>query len=129
MIPIHASEQGPCKINGNFHSPPNAVAFVHTHPFRRGEVMTGCGPAQIRDPSAPGGSRDMVGADGKPVYDVYRNRASGPDRLLLDTVNTLRRDLNDQLDQLAGVIIDANQMAVYTEDAGAKPVPLPRCGY
>jgi hypothetical protein len=48
MVRFNASFQGPCEINGNFNAPPGAVAFVHTHPYRRGDVQTSCPPIQER---------------------------------------------------------------------------------
>lgn len=69
----------------------------------------------------------MVGPNGQPVYEVYRGNASDADRALLAQVNRLRADLTPPQDPLSGVIIDANQTLVYTEYAGEKPVPLPRC--
>jgi hypothetical protein len=128
MVPFAVSVQGPCNINGNLYAPPGAVAFVHTHPFRIGEVMTSCPPLQEPDPSAPGGYRDVV-INGQRLYDVYRGNPSGPDRELLDQVNALRAGLTPPQDQLAGVIIDASRATVYTEDRNEKPVTLPRCGY
>lgn len=124
MVPFSVSVQGPCNINGNLAAPLGAVAWVHTHPYGRGEVQTSCPPLQEPDPSAPGGFRAVI-RNGQPVYGIYRNNPSDPDRQLLDQVNTLRAGLGQ--DQLAGVIIDANRMTIYSEDYGEKPVPLPRC--
>jgi hypothetical protein len=126
MVPFSVSMQGPCNINGNLNAPPGAVAWVHTHPYRRGEVQTSCPPLQEPDPSAPGGYRDVI-RNGQRVYGTYLNRPSDADRQLLDQVNTLRAQLRQ--DQLAGVVIDADRTTVYTETPGEKPVPLPRCGY
>jgi hypothetical protein len=126
MAPFSVSVQGPCNINGNLAAPPGAVAWVHTHPIRRGEVMTSCPPLQEPDPSAPGGYRDVI-RNGQRVYEVYRGNPSDPDRKLLDQVNDMRASLTPPQDQLAGVIIDANRTTVYTENRSEKPIPLPRC--
>lgn len=126
MVPFSVSMQGPCNINGNLNAPPGAVAWVHTHPYRRGEVQTSCPPLQEPDPSAPGGYRDVM-RNGQRVYGTYLNRPSDADRQLLDQVNALRAELGQ--DQLAGVVIDADRTTVFTEAPGEKPVSLPRCGY
>lgn len=118
--------QGPCEINGNLYAPPNAVAWVHTHPFERREVQVVCGPVQEPDP-ATGGPRNVIGPDGQVVYPVYYNRPSNRDRVVLETINIIRAGENRAL--LAGLIIDSDRITVYTEDQANKHQPFPRCGY
>jgi hypothetical protein len=127
MAPFSSSVQGPCSINGNMNAPPGAVAWVHTHPFTRGEVQTICGAIKTPDPSAPGGFRDAVGPNGQPIYPVYDNKPSFPDRELMSDINNLHAQLGHSL--LSGVIIDADQTTIYTENPGDNPVILTRCGY
>jgi hypothetical protein len=127
MAPFTVTAQGPCSIKGNFNAPAGTVAWVHTHPFTSGEVQTICGALKLRDPYAPGGFRDAIGPSGQPVYPVYRNTPSIPDRELMSDVNALQAALGR--DQLAGVIIDANQTTVYTENTSDGTTTLPRCGY
>jgi len=124
---FNPTRQGPCNVNGNLHAPPGAVAWLHTHPFTTGEVMTICGALKRPDPTAPGGFRDMIGPDGRPVYAVYDNKPSIPDRELMNDVNALRSRLG--LGLLVGVVIDANQTTVYTENVGDGNSVFPRCGY
>ena len=127
MAPFVVTAQGPCSINGNMNAPPGAVAWVHTHPFRTGEVQTICGAMKLADPSTPGGFRDVIGADGRPVYPVYDNKPSFPDRELMSDVNSTRAQLGQPL--LSGLIIDHNQTTFYTEVPGDVTTVLPRCGY
>jgi hypothetical protein len=127
MVPFTVTAQGPCGINGNFNAPSGAVAWVHTHPFRNGEVQTICGAVKQPDPSAPGGYRDVIGPNGQPVYPQYRNNPSIPDRELMNDINATMALLGRNW--LAGVIIDANQTTVYSENASEGTSPLPRCGY
>lgn len=127
MATFSVTVQGPCGVNGNLNAPPGAVAWVHTHPFTRNEVQTICGALKQPDPTAPGGYRDVLGPNGQPVYPVYRNLPSIPDRELL-------QDMNDAMtlvgrDQLSGVIIDANQTTVYSENPGDGTTSFPRCVY
>jgi hypothetical protein len=118
--------QGPCEINGNFNPPPNAVAWVHTHPFQRGEEQAVCPPYHRLDPRT-GQWVPVIGPDGRPVYQIYGNRPSDPDYDVLWRINHVRQGQNRVL--LAGLIIDHDRTTVYTEDASAKPTPFPRCGY
>jgi len=129
MAPFTISAQGPCSVNGNLNAPPGAVAFVHTHPFTQGEVQTICGAIKQPDPFAPGGFRDVIGSDGRPVHPVYDNKPSIPDRNLMNDVNRTRARFQPGSAQLSGVIIDANQTTVYTENTADGNTPFPRCGY
>lgn len=126
VSPFTPSSQGPCSINGNMHSPQGAIAWVHTHPFRAGERQTICGALKEYD-AATGRWRDLIGPDGQPVYPVYDNRPSWPDHELMQDINSTRSQLGQPL--LAGVVIDANQTTVYTEDRSDGTTVLPRCGY
>lgn len=74
-----------------------------------------------------GGWRDIVGPDGQPVYPVYDNRPSFPDRAVMDAMNGVRSQRGQNL--IAGVIINANQTTVYSEDPGEGTTTFPRCGY
>lgn len=128
MAPFTIFAQDACSVNGNFYAPPGAVAWVHTHPFTAGEVMTACGPLRLSDPSAPEGFRIMVGPDGQPIYQTYDNKPSYPDRDVMFNVNDARAKRGEV--PLAGVMIDANQTTVYDEDYPASGLTvLPRCGY
>jgi hypothetical protein len=82
---------------------------------------------KLADPSTPGGFRDVIGADGRPVYPVYDNKPSFPDRELMSDVNSTRAQLGQPL--LSGLIIDHNQTTFYTEVPGDVTTVLPRCGY
>jgi hypothetical protein len=126
-VPFSITAQGPCSLNGNLNAPQGAVGWVHTHPFTTGEVQTICGAIKQPDPSAPGGFRDAVGPNGQPLYPVYDNRPSFPDHELMNDMNATRAQLGQPL--LAGVIIDANQTTVYTENPADGTTVLPRCGY
>lgn len=120
------TQQGPCGINGNFYSPPNAVAWVHTHPFQRGEEQVACGPYQEPDP-VTGGWRAVLGPDGQLSYPVYENRPSASDRAVMETINHIRH--REGLLPLSGLIIDHDRTTVFTEEATEKPRPFRRCGY
>ena len=126
MTPFSVSTQSPCGINGNFNAPQGAVGWVHTHPFTAGEVQTICGALKQPDP-ATGGWRDVIGTNGQPVYPVYSNRPSIPDRELMSDLNAVMGRLGRN--PLAGVIIDANQTTVYSENPGDGTTTFPRCGY
>lgn len=126
MAPFATSLQGPCNINGNYNPPPNAIAWVHTHPFTAGETMTICGAYKTRDP-ATGAWRDIIGPDGRPVYPVYNNRPS------IDDHGTMA-DMNETLamngrDILMGVVIDHQQTSIYNESTAAGYTIRSRCGY
>lgn len=90
-------------------------------------MLTICGAFKTPDPNAPGGFRDVIGPDGRPAYPVYENRPSIPDRELMSDVNHLRAQLGQGL--LSGIIIDANQTTIYTENPSDGTTVLPRCGY
>lgn len=128
MVRLVNSVSEPCRLNGNFNAPQGAVAFVHTHPFRRGEVQTSCDPVRVEDPSAPGVFLDFIGPDGQRVYQVYDNQPSLPDRDLMSLINSVRGELTNQ-PLLAGVIMDRDRITVYTHDPAMEPEPFPRCGY
>lgn len=119
------TEQGPCAVNGNMLAPANAVAWVHTHPFRRGEELVVCGAYKRLDPA--GNWIDVIGPDGRPDYPEYDNRPSADDRAVLEAINDFRKQHN--LDLLSGVIIDHDRTTAFTEDAAEQPRPFPRCGY
>lgn len=127
MAPFITTRQGPCNVNGNFNPPAGAVAWVHTHPFWSGEVQTVCGALKQPDPYVPGGFRDVLGPDGQPVYPEYRNSPSIPDRELLNDINATMEMLGRN--PLAGVIIDANQITVYSENSSDGTAVFPRCSY
>jgi hypothetical protein len=127
MAPFIVTQQDPCSINGNLKPPLGAVAFVHTHPFRAGEVMTICGAMKYPDPSAPGGFRDIVGPDGQRVYEVYDNKPSVPDRQLMNTINHFQSQYG--IAPLSGLIIDHDRTTIFTESQGDGTTVLPRCGY
>lgn len=118
--------QGPCEINGNFNPPPDAVAWVHTHPFSRGEEQVVCPPVHRLDTST-GQWVIVYGSDGRPDYQEYGNRPSDPDYDLLWRINHVRQNQHRVL--LTGLIIDHDRTTAYTEDSSAKPAPFPRCGY
>ena len=126
MAQFNVSTQSPCGVNGNLNAPAGAVAWAHTHPFTAGEVQYICGSLKEPDP-ATGGWRDIVGPDGQPVYPVYDNRPSFPDREVMDAMNRVRSQRGQNL--IAGVIIDANQTTVYSENPGEGTTTFPRCGY
>jgi hypothetical protein len=126
MAPFTTTAQGPCNVNGNLNAPFGAVAWVHTHPFRTGEIQTICGALKEPDP-ATGGWRDAAGPAGEPLFPKYENRPSIPDRELLGDVNRTRAGVG-QL-PLVGVIVDADKTTAYTEDAADGIEPYPRCGY
>jgi hypothetical protein len=127
MTAFSITAQGPCNINGNLNAPQGAVAWVHTHPFKAGEVQTICGALKEPDPNTPGAFRDMRGPNGQPIYPTYDNKPSYPDRELMHDVNYTRSQLGQGL--LAGVIIDADHTTVYTENPGDGASVHPRCGY
>lgn len=124
MEPFQIYSQGPCGINGNLAAPANAVAWVHTHPFRQGEVQVSCGA--LKEPDPGGGLRDVLGPDGRPLYPTYDNRPSNRDRATMQTINETRAST---LPQLSGVIIDYDKTTVYTENPSDGTTSLPRCGY
>jgi hypothetical protein len=126
MAPFHVAVQGPCTINGNLNPPAGAVAFVHTHPFARQERQVACGALQTRDP-VTGGWRDQIGADGQPIYPNYSNRPSLPDHELMSDLNSTLAATGRDL--LVGVVIDANQSTVYTENPGDGYASRRRCAY
>lgn len=125
--PFSVTTQGPCGINGNLNAPAGAVAWVHTHPFTRNEVQTICGPLQQPDPTAPGGYRAVIGPNGQPVFPVYRNNPSIPDRELMYDLNYTRKQLGQQ--SLAGVIIDNELVRMYSQNPSKGNGTYPRCSY
>jgi hypothetical protein len=120
------TQQGPCGINGNFYAPPNAVAWVHTHPFQRGEEQVACGPYKRFDPGS-GSWVDVTGPDGRPDYPEYNNHPSTLDREVLGKINHIREREGRVL--LSGLVLDNDRTTVYTEDPVDNPQPFPRCGY
>jgi hypothetical protein len=90
MTAFSITAQGPCNINGNLNAPQGAVAWVHTHPFKAGEVQTICGALKEPEPNSPGAFRDMRGSNGQPVYPTYDNKPSYPDRELMHDGNYTR---------------------------------------
>lgn len=126
LMPFSVTAQGPCGINGNLVAPAGTLAFVHTHPFSAREVQAICGAIKQFDP-VTGGFRDVIGPGGVPVYPVYSNRPSIPDHDLMRAINRARTDLG--MDELWGLIIDANQTTLYTFDPNDAPIAFRRCGY
>jgi hypothetical protein len=119
------SQQGPCSVNGSLLAPANAVAWVHTHPFRRGEEQISCGAFQRWD-SARGSWVDVLGPDGRPDYPEYQNQPSADDRALLSSINRGRKTGQPVI---AGVVLDKDQTTAFTEKVTAPQTAFPRCGY
>lgn len=104
----------PCKTDpiGGFAIPPNTVAWVHTHPFETGELMTTCEPYMVK----------LAGGVEVPAYQRYGNLPSEDDGNASYTL------------QKPGYLLDKNKLMKYTGNPNS-PLKLdvldqyPRCGY
>ncbi|HEU0055562.1 MAG TPA: hypothetical protein VFQ39_20380 [Longimicrobium sp.] len=101
----------PCQINvpASATVPAGAVALVHTHPYSRGEQLTGC-PTQ----SIPG-----VGS----FHVNYTGDSSIPDD---STMLRLREHVSPAM---IGIMIDNDEIVAYNGSSAAEPTRRPRCGY
>lgn len=91
-------------------APVGALAMYHTHPFKRGDRLTGCDPQVL-----PGGGR---------VFINYRNESSIADDSAL--VGFRRRNAPD----LIGLILDADSIIAF-DGSGVQShdIKVERCGY
>lgn len=88
--------------------PLGTVAMFHTHPYRRGELLTACDPVDL-----PGGRKAFVN---------YRNESSIAD----DSALTSFRQRGAS--NLIGLILDADKISAY-DGSGDVQVAVDRCGY
>jgi hypothetical protein len=105
-------ERTPCAINfpSSVTPPSNLVAWVHTHPYTNGDVMTECDKISL-----PGGLQRPFTYRGDPSYDDD------------EMTRTLRQN---GYPNVRGYIIDADKITWYTGDDTPTTVGnYPRCGY
>lgn len=92
--------------------PPGALAMYHTHPFKRGDLLTGCSPQDL-----PGGQKMFV---------IYSNESSVADDSAL--MSFRHRGATN----LIGLILDADQITAY-DGTGLQTEEhqrvIGRCGY
>lgn len=126
LAPITYNQRDACGVNGNWFAPAGTIGFVHTHPFRSGEVMTACGPVTYE---APDGRRlTVIGQDGQPIYHRYNNQPSPRDRdLLTNVINRVRKARGEP--GLRGYVIDNERITRYVNENGYKDTTYNRCGY
>jgi hypothetical protein len=126
LVPITAyAYQEPCRVNpADMNGPPNAVGWVHTHPFIRGEVMQICGPVKVE--VSPGQWVNWVGPNGQHAYHSYRNEPSQPDRDFMYAVNSARKVLGRSY--LQAYVVDSERITRYGANSD-KDQPYGRCGY
>lgn len=89
--------------------PPNGtVAMVHTHPYERGEVLTGCGGARLNDRIV--------------IYPKYEVEPSPDDFEAMENLRTI-----PGVEDLIGIVLDAEKIHAYT--GTGETMDFPRCGY
>lgn len=116
IVPWTDATFGPCTITpniGTFTIPPNAVGWIHTHPFRTGEFQTSCEPIRYD-------------ASGAPVHGTYSSFPNPDDIRLSGLINaSLGRDIPSYtMDQR--VIIRFVASSTTTVEAISQ---YGRCGY
>lgn len=107
-----AWERTPCAIKfpSSVTPPPNLVGWVHTHPYKNGDVMTECDKMSL-----PGGLQRPFTYRGDPSFDDD------------EMTRTLRQN---GFPNVRGYIMDADKITWYTGDDTPTTVGnYPRCGY
>lgn len=116
IVPWTNTDFGPCTITphiGTFGIPPDAIGWIHTHPFTEGELQTSCEP---------------IGYDsnGQPIHGTYSSFPNQDDIELAAAINgSLGRNIDaytiDQSRIVRFVATSSSTMSVYS--------PSGRCGY
>jgi hypothetical protein len=104
-----------CGLDAKVPWPPEGpqaiVAFVHTHPYKNGEVVPACGADVNRVTS----------------FSVYASAASDFDR---ETSLNLGKALGlPPGEGIPGMILDGDNIVVFSGTDRTKDAKVPRCGY